>query len=60
MLRLVPVHHHSSLGLEFPRPLVHVQDHDVHPEVHRSLLGAEPGAETGVEKQHKQGLVSPE
>ena len=42
---LVAVHHHTPLGFEFPRPLVDVEDHDVHAEVHGGLLGRKPRAE---------------
>ena len=53
MLGPVPVHHHATLSLEFPCPLVHIQYHHVHPQVHGRFLGAESGAETGVEEQHQ-------
>ena len=57
---LVAVHHHAPFGLELPGPLIDIEDHDVHPEVHGGLLGREPRAEARIEEEHQQRLVAPQ
>ena len=57
---LVAVHHHAPFGFEFPRSLVDIENHDVHAEVHRRLLGREARAEARIEEEHQQGLVAPQ
>ena len=58
MLRLVTVHYHATLGLQFPCALIDIQDNHVHTQVKRSLLCAKTGTQTGIEEHHEQGLVA--
>ena len=52
MFRFVTIHDDTTFGFQFPGTLVHVEHHRVHPQVHRSLLGGEAGAQAGVEEYH--------
>ena len=54
---LVALHDDSTLGLQFPRPLVHIEHDDVHAEVEGCLLGGEAGAQRVVEEDEHGGLV---
>ena len=58
MLRLVTVHDHAALGLQFPGTLVDIQDNNVHAQVEGGLLCAQTGTQAGVEEHHEQGLVT--
>ena len=58
VLGLVAIHDHATLRLELPGALINVQNHDIHAEVHRCLLGREAGAEARVEEEHQKRFVA--
>ena len=54
---LVTVHHHATLRFELPGPLIDIEYDDIHTQIERSLLGAETGTQTVVEKNQEYGFI---
>ena len=54
---LVAVHHRAIHHFQTPRILRHIHHHHFHAQVLGGLLGAEAGAQAGIEKQQPDGFV---
>ena len=57
VLALVAVHDDTTLCLQLPCTLIHVEHNDVHAQVHGCLLGGESRTQRVIEEYHQEGLV---